>query len=163
MLRLVPAGVDDLDAIVRLNEAAVPAVNSVDEGFFREMHALSESFLAARLGNGLVGFLLLLPADVDYASPNYRWFSRRYDEFLYVDRVVVATTAKRRGVGRAFYEAAWARARARGVALTCEVNVEPPNPESMAFHEAFGFRAVGAQRTEGGAKAVSLMAREPDD
>ena len=41
--------------------------------------------------------------------------------------------------------------------LACEVNEQPPNPASMAFHERFGFAAVGRQETEGGTKQVALM------
>lgn len=150
----------DLDAVVRLNEEAVPAVNSLHADAFVELKEISECFLAARLDGALAGFLLLLRAGTDYASPNYRWFCRRFPDFLYVDRVVVADDARRRGVGRAFYEEAWRRASRLGVPLTCEVNVRPPNPSSMAFHHAFGFTELARQETECGAKTVSLLVRE---
>ena len=162
----------DLGAVVTLNEAAVPAVNRVDSHFFRRMMPVSECFLTRRFpaevhpesvnDGGLEGFLLLLPPGLDYDSVNYRWFSERYADFLYVDRIVVAGSARRRGVGRALYDAACRRATARGWPLACEVNVEPPNPQSMAFHEAFGFGEVGRQHTEGGTKTVSLMVRPSD-
>jgi predicted GNAT superfamily acetyltransferase len=42
--------------------------------------------------------------------------------------------------------------------LFCEVNVRPRNDASLAFHEAIGFREVGQQDTDGGAKRVSLLA-----
>jgi len=41
--------------------------------------------------------------------------------------------------------------------LTCEVNEVPPNLESMGVHERLGFRPLGRQRTEGGAKRVVLL------
>ena len=44
--------------------------------------------------------------------------------------------------------------------ITCEVNTRPANPDSMAFHERLGFREVGRQQTEGGAKEVALLAWE---
>ena len=44
--------------------------------------------------------------------------------------------------------------------VTCEVNVRPPNPGSMAFHRDLGFTVVGEQDTEDGAKRVALMVRE---
>jgi len=148
-----------LDAVVALNEAAVPAVNSLPASSFLELRDVSECFLTAHLDNSLAGFVLLLRAGAGYASPNYRWFSRRFADFVYVDRVVVAGAARRRGVGRAFYDEAWRRATRLGVPLTCEVNVRPPNPGSMAFHAAFGFVELARQETEGGSKTVSLMAR----
>ena len=44
-------------------------------------------------------------------------------------------------------------ARAQGVPrITCEVNVEPPNPVSLKFHERRGFREIGFVATE---RAVS--------
>ncbi len=160
--RLAPVRSADIDAVLALNQSALPAVSEVEAAFFEGMIAASERFLAAHLGDGddgLAGFLLLLGPGTDYASLNYQWFSQRYDDFLYVDRIVVAAHARRRGVGRAFYDAAWTLATERGVPLTCEVNVVPPNPESMAFHRDFGFSEVGRQDTEGGAKTVSLLAR----
>ena len=156
---LTPLQEMHLDAVVALNEAAVPAVNSLSTSSFIELKNVSECFLTAHVDDSLAGFLLLLRAGVHYASPNYRWFSRRFADFLYVDRVVVAGAAQRRGIGRAFYEEAWRRAARLGVPLTCEVNVRPPNESSMAFHEAFGFVELARQETERGSKTVSLMAR----
>lgn len=50
---------------------------------------------------------------------------------------------------------------ARAVAapvVTAEVNVDPPNPVSSAFHESMGFAEVGRQETYGGSVTVALMA-----
>jgi predicted GNAT superfamily acetyltransferase len=50
-------------------------------------------------------------------------------------------------------------ARAAGRAeVTCEVNLDPPNPGSEAFHARLGFKQVGVQSTKGGAVTVSLLA-----
>lgn len=43
--------------------------------------------------------------------------------------------------------------------VTCEVNIRPPNPESLAFHDRQGFVEVGTQETEDGRKTVSLRAK----
>jgi Predicted acetyltransferase, GNAT superfamily len=45
-------------------------------------------------------------------------------------------------------------------AVTCEVNLEPPNPGSLAFHHREGFRDLDTQATKGGAVVVQLMAKE---
>jgi predicted GNAT superfamily acetyltransferase len=42
--------------------------------------------------------------------------------------------------------------------MALEVNVEPPNPASLAFHAARGYVEVG-RRVDGG-KAVSLLAKD---
>ena len=72
-----------------------------------------------------------------YDSANYRWFAARYDDFLYLDRVAVGERHRRRGVGGAIYEEMELRARPSGRML-CEVNLEPPNHPSLAFHSARG-------------------------
>lgn len=41
--------------------------------------------------------------------------------------------------------------------MTAEVNVEPPNPVSTAFHTSMGFAEVGRQDTYGGSVTVALM------
>ena len=43
--------------------------------------------------------------------------------------------------------------------LTCEVNLKPPNPGSIVFHQQLGFAEVDQQETEQGAKRVSLMVK----
>ena len=42
--------------------------------------------------------------------------------------------------------------------MTAEVNVDPPNPVSSAFHESMGFAEVGRQQTYGGSVTVALLA-----
>jgi len=43
--------------------------------------------------------------------------------------------------------------------LTCEFDIEPPNPVSMRFHQRMGFREVGTQWIGDGKKQVSLQAK----
>lgn len=150
---------DDLPALAALNDAAVPAVNALG------LHGLAAHAprcavaLVADDGTGPVGFLLALAPGVDYASENYRWFSAHRPGSMYVDRVVVAPTAHGRGLGRALYAATAQHAVERGLAeVTCEVNLEPPNPASLAFHRRLGFERVGTQRTTGGTVEVALLA-----
>ena len=80
-----------------------------------------------------------------------------HDDFLYVDRIVVDGAARGQGIGRALYDELFAYAGGRTARITCEVNVRPPNPGSLRFHERAGFRAVGEQSTEGGTKQVRLL------
>jgi Predicted acetyltransferase, GNAT superfamily len=59
------------------------------------------------------------------------------------------------------YRAVEDEARRQGAsAVTCEVNLEPPNPGSLAFHHREGFRDLDTQATKGGAVVVQLMAKE---
>jgi len=107
----------------------------------------------------VAAFLLALrEGQAGYDSPNYRWFDARYDQFLYIDRVVVARAHQGRGLGTRLYEDLFACARGRAVErVTCEFDIDPPNPASAAFHARFGFHEVGRQALPSG-KRVSLQA-----
>ncbi len=111
-------------------------------------------------GQGSIqAFLLAFREGAAYDSINYRWFATRYPEFLYIDRVVVSDAAKGQGLATALYQAAFKHARATSVpVITCEFDVDPPNPVSAGLHAKFGFREVGRQRVAGGKKTVSLQA-----
>jgi predicted GNAT superfamily acetyltransferase len=124
-------------------------------GEFDYYAGVAEHFVV--VGDG-AGFLILIgPGVADYESPNYRWFSERYDDFLYVDRIVIDEANRGSGLGRMLYEFAVDRAMQRPV--LAEVNVRPRNDVSLAFHEAFGFAHVGAQQVEDGAKEVAMLCR----
>jgi predicted GNAT superfamily acetyltransferase len=103
-------------------------------------------------------FLIALAPGADYDSPNYQWFAQRYRDFVYVDRIVVASGARQAGLASLLYDDLIARARAGRIArITCEVDIEPPNPASLRFHARFGFAEVGTQAVAGGKKRVSLQ------
>lgn len=161
--RLRPFAESDLDAVLALNNAAVPHVNALTVDDWREILGDADCVLIAETGeprDGPVpgnpgGVLVAVPPGTGYDSANYRWLGERFDDFLYIDRIVIAETARGFGLGRLLYEALAARGRERGVArLVCEVNVEPPNPGSIAFHERMGFRAIGDQLNPQSGKTV---------
>ncbi|MBT0668503.1 GNAT family N-acetyltransferase [Novosphingobium profundi] len=107
---------------------------------------IDEAFLAARIGH-IDAAIIVLDQDAPYDSPNFRWFAERHTRFAYIDRVVVATRARGRGLARRLYAHACDAARIAGHdRLVCEINADPPNPASLAFHEALGFRRVGTAR-----------------
>ncbi len=57
-----------------------------------------------------------------------------------IDRVIVAPHARGRGLARSFYNGLIAHAKGAGhQSIVCEVNLDPPNPGSLAFHAAMGF------------------------
>jgi predicted GNAT superfamily acetyltransferase len=157
-ISLRPITDGDVGRLVELNNEAYPAVPNVDAAELRDLLHLTSLALAAVDGQAVVGFLLAIDPGTDYASENYTFFESRGIDHLYIDRVVVGEEAKGRGVGRAFYEAVFAKGAADGRAeVTCEVNLQPPNPQSMAFHERMGFRRIGEQATKGGSVTVALL------
>ena len=150
------AEASDYAAVLRLNEAAIPAVNRITREDLAHLHSQCLALRVATAGDLVAGFLLALRQGAEYGSPNYQWFSANYESFGYVDRVVVGSLYRGGGLGRLLYD------DLRGLCgdapvLCCEVNLRPPNAGSLAFHHVLGFREVGQQTTEGGAKRVSLQ------
>jgi predicted GNAT superfamily acetyltransferase len=153
----------DVAALATLNDAAVPAVNALGTDGLAAHLPTCELALVADGDDGPVGFLLALAPGAGYTSENYRWFTEHVPGSLYVDRVVVAPHAHGQGIGRLLYAAVDDRARDLGLAhVTCEVNLDPPNPGSLAFHARLGFAQVGEQVTKGGTVRVALLAKALD-
>lgn len=151
----------DIEVVRALNESGIPNVNSVTVETITWFASVSAFFRVVEDAEGVVAFLVGLTPDVDYPSPNYGYFRSRYDDFIYVDRIVVADRARRGGIAWKLYEEFEEFGRARGTPRICaEVNVRPRNEISLAFHERFGFREVGQQDYEGGAKRVSLLVKQ---
>ncbi|MEE4274957.1 MAG: GNAT family N-acetyltransferase [Thermoleophilia bacterium] len=152
-----PAEADDFAAILALNAAWVHYTSPLDEAALGELHAQAAYHRVAEVDGCVAGFLLAVGPGQAYESPNYRWFAARSGDFLYIDRVVVDGAHQGTGIGGALYDdvADWAARHGVG-RLVCEVNVEPPNPVSDAFHERRGFVEVGTQWVAGGTKRVSL-------
>jgi uncharacterized protein len=149
----------DHAAVLALNNTATPHVNALSERDFAWITSHADYFRVAEDGSGIVAFVIALRPGLEYWSLNYRWFMEQGGEFLYLDRIVVAEHARGRGVGRALYEDIDAFARGTWPRITLEVNLLPPNPGSLAFHERQGFRRIGVREEEGGSKAVALMER----
>ncbi|MEP9389067.1 GNAT family N-acetyltransferase [Mesorhizobium sp. KR9-304] len=122
-------------------------------------HLIGQSFYAPRIGN-LEAFLIAFDQYADYDSPNFLWFKARYPRFVYVDRILVAAESRGKGHARSLYSDLFERAKRAGHdVIVCEINSDPPNPGSEAFHAALGFSHVGEAVIHGGKKAVRYFAR----
>ena len=150
----------DAAAVLAMNNASTPHVNALTTEEFAWLTSHAAYYRVAVNAGGVVGFTLCLPAGLDYWSDNYKWFAARYDDFLYLDRVVVAEQARRLGVGRTLYADLHHTAAGRWPRVTLEVNLRPANPNSVAFHEALGYQAVGVREYDGGEHAVQMYTRE---
>ncbi len=147
----------EFEFVLALNQASVPHVSSLEFADIEWFARHANYFRVAHSGGELAGFLIGLGPGLDYASPNYRYFCNRHEAFGYVDRVVVATATRRKGVGSRLYDDYAATLRGFVPYITCEVNIRPPNESSMAYHERHGFKCVATQETEGGKKEVALL------
>ena len=147
---------EDIETIHRINRANTPEVGDVSVERLSWLVDESDLALAIDVDEELAGFCLVLGPGSAYDSVNYRWFAERFPTAMYLDRIAIDSAFRRQGLASRLYdhvERAVAATPARSLAL--EVNVEPPNPGSLAFHERRGYAEVGRQTTPYGA-TVSL-------
>jgi predicted GNAT superfamily acetyltransferase len=154
----------DLPAILALNNQHAAEVNALTLGQLEDLLATAArarvivqgaSPLAGHSPASLpdtLGFVIALDERTPPHGPNHEWFLARERAFVYVDRIVIAPDARGRGFARALYEDL-----ADGRPLCCEVNLDPPNPGSLAFHERLGFRAVGEATDPRNGKRVRYL------
>ena len=149
----------DFPFILRINEENVAVLSPMDEAHLRRFGDMADCFLIAELDGKRAGFLIALREGCgSYESENYRWFSRQYPQFLYIDRIVIDEPYRGRSIGRTLYEQVFTRAKETAVPfVTAEVDTVPYNAESLAFHAAMGFHEVGTQSVRGGSVTVSLL------
>ncbi|GAB1595314.1 GNAT family N-acetyltransferase [Lysobacter claricitrinus] len=150
----------DRAALVALNAASVAVLSPMDATRFDALLAECALCRVVERDGTAVAFVLAFRERAAYDSVNYQWFDARYPRFLYVDRVVVAATHRGAGMGQRLYADVFENARRDEVPyVTCEFDVDPPNPASERFHARQGFVEVGRQRLPGG-KQVSLQAAD---
>ncbi len=70
------ATTDDLPEILELNEAALPAVSSVNLVDMEHFLSIAEYFRILKIKDQIVGFLIALTAGKNYQSLNYKWFEK---------------------------------------------------------------------------------------
>ncbi|MDB5471009.1 MAG: GCN5-related N-acetyltransferase [Caulobacter sp.] len=143
------------EALLRLNNDHAVELSLLEAAGLERL--VAGAFVARRAGLA-DALLIVFDQNADYDSPNFLWFRDRYERFVYVDRVVTAVAVRGRGLAGQLYRDLVEQARAAGHQLiVCEVNSDPPNPGSAAFHRGFGFEPVGEARLPNG-KTVSYLA-----
>ncbi len=153
--------VNDLAELLRLNESAVPNVNSVDPARMVWFSQAAAYFRVAESEGSVAGFLIAIAAGTDYPSQYFDWFGQRYTNFIYIDRIVIAEWARRQGVGFALYRDLEQYAFESAYIMASDVYSDPPNEVSLAFHAKYGFEEVGRQLVENGAKVVTKFLKQP--
>lgn len=149
----------DLGRALEINQANTPAVGSIDSERLAFIYGESAISLGATVDGRLVGFTMVLAPGSAYDSVNYRWFQSNHPETWYLDRVAISAAYRRQGLGAGLYRSVFEQLTSAGArCLGLEVNIEPPNPVSMAFHERLGFETLAQQTTDYGA-VVAMMLR----
>jgi uncharacterized protein len=145
----------DTATVLRLNEHAVWALSPLDEPGLTLARSRAHLALVCEYDGQVAAFTIVYAPGSAYESVNYAWHAQRWDDFLYLDRIAVDPEFRRRGIANALYDRAEEAALPRG-RLVCEVNSEPPNVESLAFHRARGYREVGHLTQPDGHQTVML-------
>ena len=151
----------DFEAICALNLAEVQHTSAMDVARLTELNAMSCYHKVASLEGVVSAFLLAICDGSPYMNENFEWFSKRYERFIYVDRIVVSGASRGLRLGSRLYEDVFGYARSKAIPLVaCEYNILPPNEPSRLFHEKFGFKEQGTQWVANGTKRVSLQVAE---
>ncbi len=144
--------------LLALNNDHATELSYTDDA--RLTHLIGSAYLANAAPDGSA-LLISFDQGGNYDSENFLWFRARYPTFVYIDRVVVAVSARGKGIAKRLYEELFSQAIADGHRrIVCEVNSDPPNPGSDAFHAALGFFEVGAQKLSARNKSVRYLLKE---
>jgi uncharacterized protein len=144
--------------VLAWNHAHVELLSPLDEERLVALLGWTDLGSVVSVDGRDVGFVLTFAAATAYDSENYRWFGERYGDFYYLDRVVVDPSVRRTGIGTRLYDEIESRARELAPVMCLEVNLEPPNEPSLAFHHHRGYVEVGRQVH--GDHLVSLLAKD---
>jgi predicted GNAT superfamily acetyltransferase len=150
---------DDLREVTAINNASAGELTYETLAGMRWYLSSAPYFRVAEAPDGaLAGFLIGFRRGDDYHSENLAWFQAHDDvDFAYVDRVAVSEGHRGEGIGRALYEDFERWARERSIPrLTCEVNTDPHNEGSLAFHAALGWHGVQERQTGYGPRVLMM-------
>jgi predicted GNAT superfamily acetyltransferase len=157
MISLRDATHEDIPTIVTLNEEVVAVTSPMDAGRFKELWELSSHCIVAEKDGAVIGFVLAMQKGAAYENGNYNWFSDRLSNFVYIDRIVVSKAGQGHGLGGKLYHHVAEAAKKDGcLVMSAEIDLVPPNEQSLKFHEKDGFVKLGARGLESG-KLVSMQ------
>jgi predicted GNAT superfamily acetyltransferase len=146
----------DVAIMLPLNNAHAEETSSLDDASFAAL--LDMAFYARGIDRGATAFLIALDQKASYESPNFIWFKTARESFVYIDRIIVSSSARGQGIARLLYVDLFAAVRKAGHdRVVCEVNIDPPNLVSEAFHATMGFEGVGEATIHNGRKTVRYL------
>jgi predicted GNAT superfamily acetyltransferase len=143
----------DATAILLLNNTHAKETSALDGASLTTL--LGMAFYARGIDRGATALLIALEHNAAYVNPNFMWFKASRESFVYIDRIIVSISGRGQGIARVLYQDLLIAAKRAGHdRVVCEVNIEPPNPVSEAFHLAMGFEEVGQATIHNGTKTV---------
>lgn len=148
----------ELDSILGLNNNASSVILPLDMTHMKHFYTNAEYFRVCEHNGVVAGFLVAFGSDAPHTSSNFHWFQEQYQDFLYIDRIVIANSLRGSGVGRSFYADIQSYAEVRYPILACEVLTEQDSDPVRLFHGSFGFSEVGQHvMPENGLRASMLI------
>ena len=152
---------EDLEHLLELNQSNLPHVGSITKNDIKHLRNQAIYFRVAEFNGQTAGFLIAFEPEAEYGSLNFLWFKKHYNAFVYIDRIVIAPAARRQGIAFSLYQDLEQFAAQSGIPImACEYNLQPKNEISRQFHQKYGFKEVGTQKTENGKKTVSLQIKQ---
>lgn len=152
---LRPISTADHAEVLSLNERHVELLSPLDQARLLELQSAAHRASVLECDGRFAGFVITFAAGSAYDGENFAWFGERYEDFCYLDRVVVHEDFLRRGLASAAYDEL--ESGCGRPVFTLEVNVDPPNEPSLAFHRARGYVEVGRRMSDG--HLVAMLAK----
>jgi hypothetical protein len=149
----------DVTRVLEINNANTPGVSELT--MIELATDLKNSLHALVIDNEhgeVCAFCITFDPNAPDAGSNHQWFAERYKSFVYLDRIAIDSSHQNRGLGALLYQSVELHMlnSAEHSLLCCEVNLDPPNPGSLRFHERIGFTEVGQHSPQQG-YLVSLL------
>jgi predicted GNAT superfamily acetyltransferase len=152
----------DPSLLMEINNDGVPGVTPVDAAKAAWLLSIADTALVAEVDGRPAGVLLLMAEDGAHHSIYIDWFRKRWLNFIYLDRVSVASWARGQGVASALYREVDRLADLRRAAIATEVYCDPPNHASLGLHARMGYVEVGKQHDPAEGKTVVKLVKFMD-
>lgn len=147
-----------LQFIFELNQKNIPALGSLNNlKHVKEIYNHSQFVAIFIVQEKFVGFAFIMDFKSDYKSLNYKYFKKKFNNFLYIDRVAFKEEFQRKGYGTKLYNEIYKIANNSDFPLCCEVNTIPLNKQSLDFHHKFGFETL--EKVPFGEKQVAMLCK----
>ncbi len=98
--------------MLSLNNAHARETSALDDASLTAL--LDMAFYARGIDRGATAFLIALDHNASYGSRNFIWFKASRESFVYIDRIIVSSSARGLGIARLLYEDLFAAAKQAG-------------------------------------------------
>lgn len=129
-------------SLYEINKQQVPKVGSVSFQEFINLIKISDISYGMIKKGICLGFVICLRENTNYQSINYKFFQKRHNKFLYIDRIAIANKYQSSGIGSNLYNKLLSIKEKLNMPICAEVNIDPPNKLSINFHRKHGFSEI---------------------